>query len=256
MRLTRLNECGVPLDPLAVNSRIQSQQFVMVEGDPQNEKSNEIMLQDACSRIRTLFYTPTRLKSMNVQLQLTNVSLPILEMLLGVSLQADADDPTAFIGYALANQLTSSALNPVMLEVQGQNANRDECGLGGTGSAALAWHVFPWTYNWAINDKLTINNKDAFTVTLQGIALNNPNWFPSFPGADFPSWVPGGGSTSSANVPSGPAPAVIPANIPADPFTLDDQEDFQSAGPYFFRTASTDYLFSDAWECNFVDSGS
>lgn len=254
MRITRLNECGVPIDPLTPNSRIQTPKFVMVKSSPQNEDPNEIMLQNACSSIDTYFRTPRRTKYHEWSMQMSWVDLPMLEMLLDANLLAAPDDPTDFIGYAVANGLTNPNPNPKMIEVQSTNANQAECGLGGAGSAAVVRHLWPRVMNIAISDDLTINNSDPFTITVVGDALNNPNFFPSFPSDDFPSWSPGGGSTSPDNVPDGPAPAVIPANIPADPWTLDQQAIIQASGPYASITEGA--YFDLFWNCNYVDSGS
>lgn len=253
LRLTRLNQCGVPLDPLAVNSRIQTRRFVMVESNPQNESSKEISLQNACTEYDTFFMTTTRTKFYDVKLTLSRVELPVLEMLLDASLLESPTNPGEFIGWATANGLTQPTPNPKMLEVQGNNANQAECGLGGTGSHAYIRHLWARTANWAISDKLSIDNKDPFTITLTGQAFNNPNWFPSFPSEDFPSWVPGAGDVDGT--PTGPAPAVIPGNIAPDPWSLDHQTTIQAGGPY--HSIADGALFDvQSWDCNYVDSGS
>lgn len=253
MRLTRLQECGYPYDPLASNSRIQTQKFVMVTSSPQNLDPNEIMLQNACTGIDTYFRTQRRTKYDEWTMQLSWVDLPILEMLLGVSLLAAPADPTEFIGYVRANGLTQPNQDPVMVEVQSENANQAECGAGN----GIARHLWPLVRNIAISEDLTVNNSDPFTITLVGDAMNNVNWFPSYPDDTFPSWDPGGGSTASTNIPDGPAPAVIPANIPADPWTLADQADIQAGGPYAMITEDSDAWFdTDSWSCSFVNGGS
>lgn len=249
LRITRLDACGRPLDPLATNSRIATKQFTMVESSPENEDSKEIMLQNACTEISTYFKTQKRTKFFSLKLTLSKVHLPTLEMLLDTTLLEDADNPGDFKGFWLANGLTQPTPNPKMIEVEGNNAELAECGDAGN---AYVRHIWGLTKNWAIDDTLTINNSDPFTVVLSGEAFANPNWFPSFPNEDFPSWVPGGGDPDGT--PIGPAPAVIPANVTADPFTLDDQASAQEGGPYGMITTSQ--RIETLWECNYIDSGS
>lgn len=255
LRLTRLNECGVPLDPLSGNSRIQTRKFVSVVSTPQNEDPKEIMLQNACSEIDTYFRTQRRTKFYELKMTLSRVELPVLEMLLDASLLEAPDTPGEFIGWATANGLTQPNPNPKMLEVQGRNANQNECGLGGAGSAAVGRHLWASTTNWAISDAFNITNTDPFTIVLAGDAMNNPNWFPSFPGPTFPSWSPGGGSPSANNLPTGPAPAVLPSGVDADPWSLDHQATIQAGGPYAFITEG-EFFDTTTWECNFVGFGS
>lgn len=253
LRITRLNQCGVPLDPLATNSRIQTRKFSMVKGTPVIEDSKEIMQQNACSEIDVLFYTPKRLKAQDVSLVITRVELPIIEMLLDATLLEDPDSIGDFRGFVLRNSLTAPSPNPKMLEVQATNANREECGLGGEGSAAVYRHLWPWTFQWEIDGDLTVDLATPFTIAFKGKALNNPQWFPSFPSADFPSWDPGGGSTATTNEPTGPPPAVIPSGFDPDPWTLQDQADIQAGGTY---AGITEASYFPVISCDYANAGS
>ena len=70
------------------------------------------------------------------------------------------------------------------------------------------------------------------------------------PGAEFPSWVPGFGDP--VGHPTGPAPAVLPFGISADPWSLADQSAIQAGGPVAWRCV--DSLPEGIDDCAYVPS--
>lgn len=228
MRITRENECGVALDPLTPNARIQTDGFMKATFKPDIEGGVDITTKLASGAICIREKDCDRLKGFNVELMLCGVPLPALEMLVDLTMLASADDPTDFIGGVLRDSLESDCTGPKMVEIWSKNNDLASCGIGGTGSRRYMRWMLPFTDNWEITGDLVIAEQQV-DVVLTGYAQKNPNWFPSFPSADFPSWVPGGGDPDG--VPTGPAPAILPDGITADPWTLDHQDAIQTGGP-------------------------
>lgn len=247
-RATLEDECGASLDPLTPMSRVETNDFMSLTATPDTEKGTEFLLKDGCGKIRTYYVDLPRVKKYDLVLVLATVNLPILSMLLGWDLLAAPTDPTDFIGYVTANDLTRPNPNPILFEGQARNANPEEC----AGSGAVFRHVFPLTKNWVLGDKIEASDANPLQVTLNGEAFNNPNYIPSFPDDTFPSWVPGGGDPDGTD--TGTPPPILPGEVTADPIDLDWQAQIQTGGPYAgFSEAD---WFPVASSCNFLNLGS
>lgn len=234
-RITRLNACGVPLDPLTPNSRIQFAAFTEATFSPDTEDGANIVQRNACGQICIRDKDIPRLLGFNVKLVLCGVPLTVLEMLLDTTL-LHATTAGDFKGAVLREAKSAPAPDPKMFEIWSKNANRDQCGVGGVGSAVYVQWLMAHTKNWEISDDLSYQYEDPLTFGLTGYAENNPNWFPSWPGATFPSWVPGGGDPDGT--PTGVAGPVLPNGITADDWTLDDQDAIQAGGPLAWQTVA------------------
>lgn len=234
LQIARLNECGVVLDPLTPNSRIATSAFTEITLSPDTEDGEDITIKNACGAICIRNKDCMRLKGFDVKMKLCGIPLMVFEMVLD-SILLDATTPGDFKGAVLRESKGDPCALPKSIEVWSYNANRAECGIGGTGSAIYVHWLLPFTSNWEISSDITFN-QGAMEVELSGYAENNPNWFPTWPAATFPSWVPGGGD--SADVPTGPAPAILPWNVTADTWTLADQTAIQSGGPLAWENAA------------------
>lgn len=246
-RITRLNDCGVPLDPLTPNSRIQFAAFTSLALSPDLQTGANIVEVNAAGQICIRDLDCDRLLGFNATLMLCGVPLPALEMLLDTIL-LHSETPGDFKGAVLRNSKDGPCPNPKMFELWSKNANRAQCGVGGTGSAVYVQWLLPWTQNWEIDGDMTFNYTDALVIQLKGYVQNNPNWFPSWPDTTFPSYVPGGGDPDG--VPTGPAPTILPNDISPDPWTLEDQTAIQEGGPLAWETVGT--LPSPIDDCNYV----
>lgn len=229
MRVTAENECGVPLDPLVPNSRVQTDGFMRATFSADIEGGADLTVKLASGAIGLRDKDCDRLKGFNVELMLCGVSLPTLELLVDLTMLEDQDSPGDFNGGVLRDSLTSTCTDPKMLEFWSKNSDLAQCGLGGAGSQAYVRWLLPFTNNWEITGDIVIAEDAQVDVVLTGYAQKNPNWFPSFPGTSFPSWVPGGGDPDGT--PTGAAPAVLPAGVTADPWSLDHQTAIQAGGP-------------------------
>lgn len=236
MRITRENECGVPLDPLTPLARLQTTGFMKATFQPDIEGGVDITTKLASGAICIRDKDCDRLKGFNVELMLCGVPLPALEMLIDLTMLADAEDPTDFLGGVLRDSLTDDCTAPKMLEFWSKNNDLSSCGVGGTGSRRYIHYCLPHTDNWEITGNWEISENQV-DVTLTGYAEKNPNWFPSLPGPTFPSYVPGGGDPDG--VPTGAAPTVLPDGVTADPWTLDHQDAIQAGGPLAWIAAAT-----------------
>lgn len=228
IRFTRLNECGVPLDPLTPNSRMQGTFFTSLQLSPDLESGADITVMNACGDICIRHRDCDRLKGFNVTLTLCGQPTPALEMFLGVSLLEAPATPGTYRGWVLPDSKTAGCTDDLSVEVWAQNADPSNCNIAGTTSEVYVDWLLPKLSNLQLSGDITFTN-DAVVVELSGYAENNTNWFPSYPGALFPSWVPGGGDPTG--VPTGAPPPVLPPDVTADPWSLADATAIRAGGP-------------------------
>lgn len=235
-RITRLNACGVALDPLTPNSRIQFAAFTEMAFSPDTEDGADITLKNACGQICIRDKDCKRLKGFDTKFTLCGVPLTVLEMILDATLlhAATAGD---FKGAVLRESKSAQCADPKSIELWSKNANRAQCGVGGAGSAVFVQWLAMHTSNWEIDDDLTMNYQDPLTFVLGGYAENNPNWFPSWPSSEFPAYEPGGGDPDGT--PTGVVgDVVLPNDITADTWTASDQTAIQAGGPIAWQTVA------------------
>lgn len=244
--VARANECGVPLDPETPNSRVIFTTFASLELSPVSEDGEDIIEKDACGRIVISDKDMSRLRGFDATLTLLTVPLPVLELMTGATILTDGSGNG--VGGVLRDSMSGSAgrINTIV-EVWSRNANKDQCGVGGTGSEAYIRWGLPLASGWEVSGGTTFGN-EALKVELTGFVERNPNWFPIWPGTTFPSYVPGGGDPDG--VPTGAAPTVLPAGIVADPWSLANQTDIQAGGPLYWRTEAS--IPNDAVDCDYV----
>lgn len=247
LRITRQNGCGVALDPLTPNSRIQTAAFAELSLSPDVEGGNDITMVNACGDICIRDKDCDRLKGFDATLKLCGVPLAVMEMLLDTTLLPDPDSPGDFKGAVLREAKAASCADPKQIELWSKNSNRAECGVGGTSAKLWVQWLLPFTRNWEISGDIVFNN-DALELELTGYAENNPNWFPSWPGTTFPAYDPGGGDPDG--VPTDPAPTVLPDDITADTWTLSDQTAIQAGGPLAWQSVAA--LPTPIEDCDYV----
>lgn len=228
IRFTRLNSCYIPLDPLTPNSRLQGTFFTSLSLSPDLEDGSDITVMNACGDICIRDKDCDRLKGFDVTLTLCGQPTPALEMFLNAELLEDPTVMGDYRGWVLPDSKTAGCPDPLSIEVWSQNADPANCAIGaGTQAVYVDW-LLPKVSNFQVSGDITFEN-EALTIELSGYAENNPQWFPSFPGALFPSWDPGGGDPTG--LPTGAPPPILPAGITADPWTLADQAAIQAGGP-------------------------
>lgn len=248
MTMARQDECGVVLDPLTPNSRIMTAGFMQATFSPDIEGGEDITTKNACGDICIRDKDCDRLKGFNVELMLCGVPLPVLEMLIDVTL-LESTIQGDFKGGVLRESKSAPCADPKQIEIFSKNTNRDQCTVAGLSTQIYVDWLLPHTKNWEISGDLVFST-GALEVTLSGYAENNPNWFPTWPGTTFPSYVPGGGDPTGS--PIGGPPPILPAGITADTWTLDDQTAIQAGGPLAWQSAAV--LPSPLLDCDYSPS--
>lgn len=239
LQIARQNDCGVVLDPLVPNSRLATSAFTELTLSPDTEDGEDITIKNACGAICIRDKDCMRLKGFDVTMKLCGIPMMVLEMVLDAILLDDPDNPGDFKGGVLRESKYDPCAPPKQIEVWSKNANRDQCGVGGVGSAVFVHWLLPTTRNWEISSDLAFNS-GAMEIELTGYAENNPNWFPTWPGADFPSYMDSGVASGGnpEGVPIGGPPPILPSGITADTWTLDDQIAIQAGGPLAWQKAA------------------
>lgn len=234
-RLTRLNSCGIPIDPLVPNSRLQFTAFISVKASPDVETGSQVTQADAGGQICANYRPRNRLKGFNITMILCGLPTVALEMLLHAALLPSADTPGDFKGVVLEDALTAALADPLMLEVWSKNTDVSSC--SGDEGAAYVQHLFPLTSNWDISGDLTIDSANLLNVEVTGYGEKNPNWHPSYPAIGFAVYDPGGGDPTGT--PTGaPGITTLPTEVDADSWTTGDKADIQAGGPYAFSTVA------------------
>jgi hypothetical protein len=248
LRITLLNGSDIPLDPLACNSRIQTAGFVELNLSPDVEDGAVLETRnpgsgDLCIVDRDC----SRLKGFEVELKLCGVPLVVIEMLIGATLLSDTDGRV--VGAGLRNDRSSVCSAAKMIEVWSKNA-APSCHPSGTPKHLWIHWVLPRTINWRLSSELSFANH-SLEFALSGYAEANPWWYPSYPSAMFPSYVPGGGDPTGW--PIGPPGPVLPTGIDPDPWTIGDQLAIRSGGPLAWRCV--DALPAPLDECSYAPCG-
>jgi len=230
LRITRLGESDVPLDPLTPNSRIQTAGFMELTLAPDISQGDVLEIANQCGDICITDRGCDRLKGFTIELRVCGVPLTVLEMLIGATLLDDGSGN--FVGGALRETKSIYCSDNKMLELWTKNAEKGSCDANGTPTNLWIHWLLPRTLKWEVSGGLNFNS-GPLEFTLSGYAENNPNFYPSYPGADFASYVPGGGDP--AGFPTGPPPPTLPDGIAADPWSVADQAVIQSAGPLVWK---------------------
>jgi hypothetical protein len=234
IRVTRLNNSGVPVDPVEPEARIQSSAFVELSLTPLYESPNRVVTRDQCGNVMLIDNDFDVLVGFDLSLRLCGVPAPLLEMMVQATISTDAT-------VALKDSRRDACQSPLMVELWSKNASY-ACPPGGVPSEGPWIHwVLPRTTRWEIDGSLAFANS-ALEVSLRGHAVANPGWFPSLPGPDFASYVDGW--------PVGEPPCVLPAGADPDPWTLTDLATIRDAGPLAWKCVGS--LPAPLDECGYV----
>lgn len=247
LRLTMLNDSGVPVDPLTPNSRIQTAAFAELSLSPDVESGNEsVKISPSGGAMSIIDRDCDVLKGMNLSLRLCGVPLTVLEMLTGTNSLMDGD---TVVGGVWRDEKERSCVNLVMVELWSRNAGASCDDYGNPISGKWIQWVLPRTLKWSLGSNIEFNN-GALDVVLDGYAEQNPAFYPSLPSGAFGSYVPGAGDP--AGWPIGDPPAIIPDALSADPWTPSDQAAIQDGGPMAWRGVTD--LPEPLSDCSYLDS--
>lgn len=246
LRATRNDICDIALDPLVPNSRFQVGTFMELTLSPDMEGGEDTTMKAANGSICIRHKDADRLKGFEATLKICGLPLPQMEMLLDTAVLLD--DDANMVGGVLRESKGSAEPASKSLEIWSLNV-ASRCIPGQAGAGVYIHWLLPRSTNWELSGDIAFN-QSAMELELTGYIENNPNWFPSYPGDDFPSYVPGGGDPDSQ--PSGVAGPVLPFGIEPDGWTLADQAAIQAGGPLAWR--ATNALPSPLDDCAYAPS--
>lgn len=246
-RITRLNACGQAVDPLTPNSRNQFAAFSTMSLKPDIQKGADITVVNAAGQICIRDRDLDRLKGFDVTWDLCGIPLTVLEMILGAAVLPDTNAGD-FKGAVMRDSRSAPALPPKALELWSIDSNKAQC-ISSSGARPYVQWLLPFTKNWEISGNIDFDYTKPVTIQVTGYAEKNYNWFPAWPGAAFPSYIPGGGDPTGS--PDGAAPCVLPAGVVADPWNQTDQENIQAGGPLAWAAVAA-LPTPGAVDCGFV----
>lgn len=240
IRLTRQNPSGATLDPLTPYSRIQSAGFAELGIDLDYDEGKETQVNSPSGTVpATIDKGTTILKGLELTLKLCGMPFSVLEMLCGIV----PLDPSADLVRSAAwrDGFDPECKNPVMLELWSKNSGSTVCT-----EKWIRWLV-PLTLDWKLTSGLNFSN-GALDIELSGYGRQNAAWTPSFPGDDFPSWVPGSGDEEGW--PVGPPGPILPPDVVADGWTLAEMAGVRGAGPIAYRLE--EHLPEPLDDCDYI----
>lgn len=224
-------------------SRVQSAAFAELSLNPDMVAGSERLVRTPGGNVAVVDTDPAVLKGFELTLKLCGMPLEFMVLMAVESLWSGEVDPD-IIGGVLRNEMTEPCALPFMLELWSKNAAAQDCGDGVTDPCRFVQWVLPLTARWEFSGALGFD-RGPLEITLKGYATANDRWYPSFPSAEFPSYVNG--------APIGPAPQAIPAGILPDEWELSDMESIRAGGPLGWRCVTA--LPTPLDECGFVEPG-
>ena len=131
LRITRTDDCGVPVAEATANSRITRSAFITVGLGADVFRSSDIQVAGADGSICVRSKGVPSLLGYDITIQLCNYDTAILEMLLGASILTDYTTPVEDVGGVISGAGDFNA-NTVMVEWWPENGSNDACATGGT----------------------------------------------------------------------------------------------------------------------------
>ncbi len=184
LRVTRADECGVPVAEATANSRVTTAGFIRVGLAIENITSSTISVPGASGATCVYSRGVDTTVGMNVTLELCNFNLSVMEILLGTGILTDYAAPVEDVGFVLGSDGSFNA-STAMLEWWSINNNNEACATGGTNPARPYFHsVLPRVNRWTLGGNLDFGD-NATTVTLTGFAEPSAAFAPSRAADEF-----------------------------------------------------------------------
>lgn len=225
IRLTDLDQWGIPADPLTAMSRVFTSGFIELTVDPVVFQNAPIPVGGDTEGEACIIDNDTpKLTKFNFTLRLCGVPAPVFEKMIGATLLEDPNTANLFRGMVLKDGHAECCADTLMLEIFSKSSDGCE-----TGDCPFTQWIFPLTRNWQLTGSFTYQNGETEFV-LTGTGEANPNFFPSMPGPTLPSYT-------TAGVPEGPTPPLLPINpattveYVADTLVQNDVDEIRAHGP-------------------------
>lgn len=160
MRLTRLDECGVPV--IGLRSVIVTAGFITVTYSPEVESGEEFLVKDAWGDFAVNEKDGDRFKWVNLTIEAVEIDPDVLEVTAGANL---VDDDGDTIGVTFGTDVTTAAY---AIEVWTKAAG-SSCG----GTPEWGYFVAPFVQNGRIDGDMKIEN-GVMTLTMVGQGFAAP----------------------------------------------------------------------------------
>lgn len=172
LRLTRLDECGVPLSEVTANSRLTTAGFVMMTLEPDFDETPEILVKTADSVVAGHEASSMTPKGFKGKLKVAGVAPEVLEMTINAGLLTDSDSNVR----GMTSPSSDDAPNYLALQTWSRTTRRGACSSG-------AFPFFEWNLagcdKWALTGELLWDEESATEFELSFYCSENPNWAPS-----------------------------------------------------------------------------
>jgi hypothetical protein len=239
VRLTRLQDSGLPYGPLTPDRTVQGSGFAELTLSPDYEAGEKVDVRSPGGELAVIHRDFDALRGFDVSLRLCG--LPLMLDAIGLNPLGEPGT-TARPGFALSDSLAEPLCEPFMLELWSRNATPPE----GVDDCARWIHwVLPYTSHWTLSSDLSFT-AGALEVEISGYARQNEWWWPAFPGPTFPAY------NYTSGLPEDPAPGWLPSGVTADEWTLDDLNTIRASGPLAWRCVSA--LPEPLDDCDYVPS--
>ncbi|MGH1490570.1 MAG: hypothetical protein ACRBK7_14465 [Acidimicrobiales bacterium] len=169
LRLTRTDECGVPVAEATANSRITRAAFITVGLGADVFRSSDIQVAGADGSICVRSKGVPSLLGYDITIQFCNYDTAVLEMLLGASILTDYTTPVEDVGGVISGAGDFNA-NTVMVEWWPENGSNNACATGGTNpQRPFMQYIAPRVNRWVVSGNQDFGDA-ASLLTLTGYA--------------------------------------------------------------------------------------
>lgn len=167
MRITRLDECGAPVEGLT--STLVTTGFILVTDTPNYQDPEDITQSNANGELCVDDQSDPALRWLDLEIQLCVVDPDAINMITGDPLVADDDTPVNTVGYRIDAGLSGSANFALELwsGVPGQ-----PCAPGGF--ANYGYHLYPWVKQATWGERTVQNG--AYTITINARTQAGSPW--------------------------------------------------------------------------------
>lgn len=162
VRVTRLDECGVPMDHLC--GFVVTKGFISVSFSAEIEDGDEVLLKNANGEICILDSTCPSFKHYSIEVEFCNVDPDLFSMMSGVEVVADYAGNS--VGFQVGEKMACT--DGYALELWSGIPDTERC------RRRYGYFLLPWIVNGVLGD-FTIEN-DATTFTLTGRSKKGNGW--------------------------------------------------------------------------------
>ncbi len=180
LRLTKTDECGVPVPATQANSRVTTRAFVSATFTPELEEGSEITQKRADGSICVTDKAPDQLKRLTAEIVACGLPYPMLQI--SLSMNAMVDGSGNIIGASLASraaQANVEATEALQMELWQFNKDPQACAQGG--ASPYVRNIFPLVRNRQLSGTINAVEGAASEITIAAIVEETAAYLPSDP---------------------------------------------------------------------------